>query len=250
MGVDCVVWVIPKERLFRPSVEQFADLANALRDNGWVPKPDAPGQRSEVRELLPSNDVIKRKPAMASEIGPEQFTASWVEFHSKHELVLQWYVNDMALAGVQFPFVFLPYPDSGHTYFCIRLILGRDYFYYTGENVMPFEVSATQCSCSEQFVYETGWSPGVPYQRIHSFCPKCGRSFNPSSVACNILDGWTGASSSLIGGLTFRFALVVDCHKNWPHEEEAGRQYHLRAQFLDLWRKFIGVPFEQVVTFD
>ena len=250
MGVDYVVWVIPKERLFRPSADQFADLANALRDNGWVPRTDAPGHGSEVRELLPSGNIIRRKPAMVSQFAPEPFTASWVEFHSQHELMLEWNVRDMSSAGVQFPFVFLPYPDSGFTYFCIRLILGSDYFYETAENVMPFEADATRCSCTEQLVYETGWTAGLASERIHSICPKCGRSFDPSVAACNILDGWTRASSPLIGGLTFRFALVVDCHKNWPREEEAGRRYQLRAEFLDLWRKFIGVPFELIVTFN
>jgi hypothetical protein len=54
----------------------------------------------------------------------------------------------------------------------------------------------------------------------------------------------------LPGGLTFRFALVVDCHKYFPSDEEAGRRFHLKEKFLDLWRKFMGVPFELVVTAD
>jgi hypothetical protein len=124
MGVDYVAWVIPKERLFLPNAQQFADLANALRDGNWVPGTDAPGQGSEIRELLPSANInSKRKPAMVSRFGCEPFAATWVEFHIRHELILEWNVRDSSLAGVQFPFVFLPYPDSGHTYFCTRLIL-------------------------------------------------------------------------------------------------------------------------------
>jgi hypothetical protein len=91
------------------------------------------------------------------------------------------------------------------------------------------------------------WS-GITTHSLH--LPKCARGFDPSGKKCQILDGWTGEPAPLLGGLTFRFALVVDCHKYWPHEEEASRRFQLRPEFLDLWRRFIGVPFEQIFTFD
>jgi hypothetical protein len=71
-----------------------------------------------------------------------------------------------------------------------------------------------------------------------------------SEQTCAVIDGWTGVSTPLLGGLTFGFALVVDCHKYFANEEEVGRRFHLRSEFLDLWSNFIGVPFELVVTFD
>jgi hypothetical protein len=250
MGVDYVVWVIPKQRLFRPGADQIANLANALRDGGWVPKVETPGQRSLVRELLPGESIGRDKPTRASAFDPEPITASWVEFHSEHELVFDWHVQNMQAAGVQYPFVFDPYPASGPPYFHVRLILGGDYFCHSGENVMPFEEQATQCSCGEQLAYQTGWSPGLGFDRIHHICTRCGQAFDPSGIAGVILDGWTGQSSPLIGGLTFRFALVVDCHKYWPHDEEEGRRFHLREDFLNLWRANIGVPFDVVTTFD
>jgi len=250
MGVDCRVWVFPRQRGFRPNAEQVAALANALRDGGWVPEPKATGQRSAVSELLPGNIVAGRKPARLQGFDREPFTAGWVEFHSQHELVLDWHVQNMRDAGVQYPFVFDPYPDSGPPYFYIRLILGSDYFYWTGENVTPFDEAVTKCVCAEQLVYLAGWAYGIGSERIRRACPKCGRAFDPAGLACDVLDGWTGHPVPLLGGLTFCFALVVDCHKYWPREEEAGRRFHLREEFLDLWGKFIGVPFEQVVTFD
>jgi hypothetical protein len=57
MGVDYRVWVIPQQRAFRPSADQFARLPNALRDGNWAPMPDAPGQPSQVLELLPGDGV-------------------------------------------------------------------------------------------------------------------------------------------------------------------------------------------------
>ncbi len=118
-----------------------------------------------------------------------------MEFHSQNDLVMDWHVQDLRDAGVHYPFVFDTYPDSGPPYFYVRLILGHDYFYWTGENEMPFDEAATKCICGEQLVYWTGRAHGVGSQRTHCACPKCGRGFDPSGKACDILDGWTGASS-------------------------------------------------------
>jgi hypothetical protein len=53
MGVDYRVWLAPKDRAFKPNAEQIAALANALREGGWVPQPDADAQKSNLMELLP-----------------------------------------------------------------------------------------------------------------------------------------------------------------------------------------------------
>src|SRR6266436_7961932 len=134
MGVDCRVWIFPQQREFRPSAEQIAGLANALRDGRWVPKPEAPGQYSRINELLPGNSVAGKKPARVHEFHRESITPSWVKFHSEHELVMDWHVQNLRDAGVPYPFVFDPYPDLGPPYFYVRLVLGHDYFYWTGEN--------------------------------------------------------------------------------------------------------------------
>jgi hypothetical protein len=252
MGMDYIVWIIPRQRAFRPDALQVANLGNALRDGKWAPRPEAKGQISQVVELLPSNDQqIGEKPARMQEFPQEPFTPSWVEFHSHHELILSWYVQNTNEAGVEYPFTFDPYPDSGPPYFYIRVALADDYFHWTGENVMPFKEKDTQCTCGEQLLYRTGWAPGTAAERILRVCPACGRNFDLSGIFCDVLDGWTGKPQPLRGGLAFRFALVVDCHKYWPRDDEAAlRRFQLRDEFLGLWRTHIGEPFEQVVTFD
>jgi hypothetical protein len=207
MSVDYQVWIIPKERSFRPSADQVANLANALRDGAWVPGPEAPGQHSMILELLPGGSELAKTPALVHKFDPKPFTGSWVDSFSRNELVLDWGVNEMVAAGVQYPFVFDPYPDSGPPYFYVYVILGDDYFYYVGENVMPFDEEATKCPCGEQLAYRTGYAAGVPAQRIHRQCPKCQLTFDPSGIACDVLDGWTGQPSPLLGGLTFRSRL-------------------------------------------
>jgi hypothetical protein len=250
MGVDYRVWLIPKQRSFRPNAGQIAALANALRESKWVPMPEAGGQRSKAFELLPGKDApTDHKPGQSQAFPPVAIESSWVEPHMNNEFVLEWWVDDSGQAGVKFPFVIVPYPDPSQ-YFGIRMILGREYFYWTGENVAPFADSATHCACGDPLAYWTGFASGVPSQRIHPQCPVCGRAFDLSSISCDVLDGWTGKPRSLPGGLAFRFALQVDCHKNFPHDEETFRRFRLQDAFLDLWRIHIGVPYDIVETAD
>lgn len=252
MSTDYQLWVIPSDRAFRPTPEQVANLANALRDGGWVPKPEVTGQQSQVLELLPGGDSsgVGKKPTRAELFSADPFTASWIEFHSGHDLALSWRVEDMQRAGVNYPFSFDPFPDLGPPYFYVSVLLAHDFFYYTGENVIPFEEEVTKCACGLQLAFWIGWAPVAPSQRILSRCSRCGQSFDPLKTSCVVLDGWTGQPSRLQGGLTFHFALAVNCHKYYPREEEAARRFHLREEFLDLWRMHVGVPFEQVVTVD
>src|SRR5437660_11889244 len=115
---------------------------------------------------------------------------------------------------------------------------------------MTLEEPTTTCQCGKQLADVTGWTHRAGAGRIQRECPKSGRNLDLSEIACDVLEGWTGKPTPLNGGLTFRFALLVDCHKYWPHEEEEGRRFSLRPEFLDLWHTYIGVPFEVVVTFD
>src|SRR5271156_638122 len=106
MGVDYLVWIIPQQREFRASAEQVAGLANALRDGGWVPKPEAAGQKSKAIELLPGNGSGGNKQARIQDFESAPFTPSWVEFHSPHEFVMDWHVQNLSDACVEYPFVF------------------------------------------------------------------------------------------------------------------------------------------------
>jgi hypothetical protein len=260
MGVEYKLWMIPQKRSFRPEADQMANLANALREGNWVPKPEADGQSSKVVELLPGVPValelpptgvpFKKKPTKEQPFTAEPFTASWIEAHSEHELVLNWSVDDVHQAGVEYPFVFDPWPDSGPPYFCLKLVLSHDYFYHTDETVTPFDNNATRCACKEQLEYNGGFAPGFSSGWIHYQCPKCGRTFDPTSLSCELVDGLTGKVSRSKGGLTFRFALLVDCGKHYPPEEKDFRRFKLRPEFLDLWRTHMQVPFELVSTFD
>jgi hypothetical protein len=249
MGVDYRVWLVPKERSFKPSADRIPALANALYDGNWVPLPEAQGHRSRIVELMPGHDSKNVKPHRSEPISPTRFESSWVEFHNQHELAFEWWVDDAEASGVQFPFNFVPYPESGHTYFGIRLMSGSEYFYWTGETVMEFGVSETQCQCGKQLAY-WGFAPGLPSQRIIRQCPACDSTFDVSKLAAGIQDCWTGEERLVNGGLAFRFALQVDCHKNFPHEENEFRRFRLKDSIQELWQSHISVPYEMIDTAD
>jgi hypothetical protein len=248
MGVDYRVWLVPKDRAFKPNAEQIAALANALREGGWVPQPDAAAQRSNLLELLPGGGLIEGKPFRSEPFQETRFEPSWVAFHSDHELVFEWWVNDATQSHVQFPFTFVPYPESGFTYFGVSLIIGPEYFYEMADNVMPFPESETQCHCGEQLAYETDDLSGLPPHRIRPKCPKCGGAFDVSKASAEIMDVFTGERRSVAGGLAFRFSLQIDAHKNFPSEEAEFRRYQLKDGIHALWRAHIATPYEIIDT--
>ena len=248
MGVELQVWVIPKSRSFHPKLEQFAELANALKAGKWLPAADAEGQRARILELLPGSEgPMSKKPMRVHERDNRPLSAGWLEPLAVHEVVLEWNIDNVVEAGVEYPFQVDPYPDSGPPYFAVRMFLGNDYFYETNECVTPFDEQATKCRCGEQMVYETGWSGVIGGSRIHYLCPRCGSEFDPSEMTAEVLDVWTGEPSVFPGGMAFRFALQVDCGKYFPREEEEARRFKLRPEFLAIWEEKIGVPFDVVL---
>ena len=248
MGVELQVWLIPKSRSFHPTLEQFAALANALKTARWLPSVGAEGQRTRMLELLPGSEgPVSKKPTRVHERDDRPLTAAWLETLAEHEIVLEWNIDNVMEAGVEYPFQFDPDPDSGPPYFAVRMFLGNDYFYETNECVTPFDEQGTHCKCGEQLVYDTGWSGVIGGSRIHHLCPGCGSEFDTSEITSEVLDVWTG-EPSVSGGMAFRFAIQVDCGKHFPHDEEEARRFKLRAEFLAIWEEKIGVPFEVVLA--
>jgi len=52
------------------------------------------------------------------------------------------------------------------------------------------------------------------------------------------------------GGLAFQFALQIDAHKNFPHEEAEFRRYKIKDGIQELWRAHIATPYEIIDTAD
>lgn len=249
MGVEYCLFIVPKDRTFRPDSRQVANLANALREGDWVPLPQSSGHRSYALELLPTaSKGFTKKPAVEHAFQDEEISPAWIDSIRGHELALSWNVQNAHEAKVKYPLTFDPWPESGSPYFDIRTLDADDYFCESSENVTYLDDSVLKCTCGNQLAYESGWSGMAGSRRIHRKCPDCGRIFDPSTLACEIQDGWTGEPQVIMGGLNFRFALVINCGKYFPHEEERFREFKPRNELLALWHSHIGVPFDQIDT--
>jgi hypothetical protein len=75
-------------------------------------------------------------------------------------------------------------------------------------------------------------------------------AFDVSRTSAEIMDAFTGERRSVVGGLAFRFALQIDAHKNFPHEETEFRRYELKDGIHELWRAHIATPYEIIDTAD
>jgi len=250
MGVAYCLFIVPQDRTFRPDSRQVANLANALREGGWVPLPQSGGHGSNALELLPteSKGGFTKQPVVEHAFPDAAISPAWIDSIRGHEMALSWSVQDVQEAKVEYPFTFDPWPESGSPYFDIRTVDGDDYFSEFAENIPWLEGTVLKCTCGAQLAYESGWSGFAGSRRIHRKCPDCGRAFDPSTLTCEIQDGWTGEPQIIMGGLTFRFALVINCGKYFPHEEERFRKFKPRNELLALWHSHIGVPFDQIDT--
>ena len=85
--------------------------------------------------------------------------------------------------------------------------------------------------------------PLLDGQRIRHVCPTCNTRFDPKTRTATFTNGWTGEQIAYPGGITFRFAVRIDCHKGWPR----GRgPITLRPELRDLIASVLDEPCEDV----
>jgi hypothetical protein len=99
------------------------------------------------------------------------------------------------------------------TYYDVEIHLSCDYVYHCSELIDPFD--DIRCMCGESLEYDN--NDRVFYaSRIKYRCPRCARDFDVSEKPATVRNGRTGEKSTVPGGTSYRFALVVDCGKWLP----------------------------------
>jgi hypothetical protein len=155
--------------------------------------------------------------------------------------------SDWQEAGIKYPFTFGE--DDLSNYHQVMLYLADDFVTHDWTNTFG-DALDDKCSCGEKL----GYNPDGKYVqyvvalsidgRISRKCPACGTVFNPSLHSTLVSDGWDeGATCHLRGGVTFRFAVRIDCHKGWPREH--GRIF-LKPEFRQLIEASLGEAFEDI----
>jgi hypothetical protein len=117
-------------------------------------------------------------------------------------------------------------PFEGSMYSLRLEISGRDqgYVYRTSDAVGAFE--STECACGESLELEIDESrieTPLETSRLHEKCPECGAPFDVSSLPATGFDTTRQIQRTILGGISSRFALAIDCGKDLPYAKKRVR---------------------------
>jgi hypothetical protein len=91
---------------------------------------------------------------------------------------------------------------------------------------------------------------GIAYSSIHALsrlrdhCPSCGQLFDPSTRIARAKDPMTFAPYTILGGITYHFALMINCGKSLPITLAADNR--LQPELVDLCQRHFGTDFYEV----
>ncbi len=130
---------------------------------------------------------------------------------------IRWPNSDLKLSGLKYPLTMVPGEEG--VYFDIEIHLVKQTAYHTSEIIDPFD--EIRCSCGAD-IHQSEPDKDLFYNsRLPNHCPSCGRVMNYGTIPGTVRDGWTGVESRALGGVVYRFALVIDCGKYWPEKDAA-----------------------------
>jgi hypothetical protein len=214
LGLEHRYYLIPRPNSFSPEMEQvqlFCEQAKRewLKYPGWVAKAD--------------EKTILRRESIA--------TANVTTI-----------LSELWRSGIRMSWPFLQ--RSGGAQYDLEIhISSQDYIYHTSESIASFGKSVDCRQCSTRL--DHGPLTDIFMEaRIHAICPKCGTFFDPSEWPATYTDGWTGAKQMLLGGATYRFALMIN---NMPEEEQ--ENFKVDSQFRDLSKRVFGCNFYDFADF-
>lgn len=228
----------------------------ALREERWIVSDGeyscravedrAPGCKKRQRADIPAPVTAEW---VASKLDRESARAIDREF----VLVLPVHIDDMfetwAEAGVRFPFTVVGAEETSN-YHEYQIFLADDFASWTNAGGFTEAVPGT-CTCGAELAYDAETEyPGTlaahDASRIRRICPSCGARFDPCARSVAFQRDHGAAEEQLRGGLTFRFAIRIDCHKGWPRADE---RLALAPELLALVGRVLGVEVEDVGAF-
>jgi hypothetical protein len=273
VGVEYEHFILPEQRDHRPSSAALVHLLGELRRGRWIVAPDHPSLEELGSGPMNTGDHVTgwfERPAInpRAALGaygrpvrapiPDEPTAAWfdglvpadVPAPLANELQIAFPVDFVGDAfstfeevGIEYPFTF-GNDDVDANYHRIELHVADDFVTH-GSSAFD-EIPAT-CTCGVDLAYHIdriAYIPALPHDaRARRRCHACGAAFDPRRWAGEVRDGWTGQKRLLIGGVTYLFALRIDCHKGWPRDRGP---ISLRSELVDLVASALGVRCEDV----
>ncbi len=222
MGVEYRRYLIPRPNSFRPTPEALERLIDSLRRERWLLSPTAPernnlrfGMMTYYAHARTSGFYVKQGQELGP--GPAENLGAFLAANQDRDLLLSWPIESLGRAGLRYPLTPPPFQDEQGAmdcYYEFQLHLSHDYVYHYSEAISPFDDEPACRSCGESLVYSLGHEQDPFYdQRISLRCPSCGELFDSTGLPCTAYDLWTNKEYAIPGGVTYRFAVVVDCGK-------------------------------------
>jgi hypothetical protein len=91
------------------------------------------------------------------------------------------------------------------------------------------------------------FSPIWALSRLRDHCPSCGQLFDPSGCIARAQDPLTLAPYTIPGGITYRFALVINCANCLP--TDLAPTNHVNPDLLHLCQRHFGSVFYEVEVY-
>ena len=225
---------------YRPEPARVCQLFKILRAAGFLCDPQSPTFAASAHQAGSFGSQANYEGfCWKLQGGPERHSGSLAALEQlltdlqERDVLVQWPNSDLNLSGLKYPLSIVP--GSEGVYYNIEIHLAAQTVYHTSEIIEPFDEIRCSCGAGIQQVHSSGRSP-LYDSRLPNHCPSCHRALNYAMLPMTIRDGWTGVDSKAVGGVTYQFALVVDCGKYWPESEAT-----VKTEFLALFGETLQI---------
>jgi len=240
MGVESKFYILSETSGYRPEPAGVYQLVGALRTAGFLCDPKSQTFQASVHRTGPlSSDSDDEGFWWKSHAGLEKQGGSLNALELRladlreSDVLIRWPNANLNLSGLKYPLNVVPGPDG--VYYDIEIHLAVETVYHTSEIIDPFDDIRCGCGAGIKVLEAPGHSPFYD-SRLPNRCPSCQTLMNYATIPMTIRDAWTGAESRAMGGIAYRFALVVDCGKYWPEGEA-----EVAPDFLAVTEQTLGI---------
>jgi hypothetical protein len=220
MGVETEFFIMPQASHYRPSPDQVITLISRLRATKYLADPAGQTFKPDCHRGRLHSDGTAVHEGFEWQMGRTPQSGSLKELRDQlavnadKDIKIRWPNSDLQASGLLYPLSSTP--DSEAVYFDIEFHLAKDTVYYLSEMVEPFD-EPVQCKCGRPLAsFDAGPQDLFYSARLPNECTACHTTTDFSNIPMILRDAWTGDEVPFKGGVTYRFAVVIDCGKMHP----------------------------------
>jgi hypothetical protein len=228
MGVECKIYLVPRDRTVRPTPTALASLVEALRAGRWIfADEDARTSPATFKAHLRTAPSGGEHPHAPAAVPPT--LAAWLEDEAANDVLVRFEHNGLVGASgpLRWPLTELVEEIGDEAYLNVELWLGADFIYVCSEQLDPLDDEKCKCGSSLEFRADEDHVFNSP--RLRRVCVHCGALTSLSERSAEYRDDLTGKTRRVQGGGAFRAAVVVDLGKCFPRDTAFTIASELRA---------------------